>query len=213
MRFIIFALAILLSGCARYTPVIKTVNTEEVTWIVLNHMAKYKHESGRRLKLEHSDVLYGNEITGLRLEISSQEILEIDEARNLLVDFVEELLYDINTNPIVSQQLAFIPFSADNLDLEINFESFFGEYVDPFYIGCIDLTNGMAKYNAFDLKHESRYSWHSRVESYSKTREISLLGRAADKKFEKDNACPPKRLLEQLYIDDQELRKCRRRKF
>lgn len=182
MHVLILLLALFFSGCAKPAPPpVKAVNEEEVTWVVESIMAKWKHRRGQRLRLEHAYVYFGDTIKGLRLEISSQEILEVEEARNLLVDLVEDLLRDINTNPLITSQLALGTLTPDNLNIAINFESFLGKYVDPYYIGCVKLKRGMAYYYASILKVEGWYAWQSRVEPYDKTREISILERAAEK--------------------------------
>ncbi|MBA2727977.1 MAG: hypothetical protein H0U49_07380 [Parachlamydiaceae bacterium] len=182
MHVLILVLALFFTGCAKPAPPpVKVVQEEEVTWVVEKIMAKWKHRRGQRLRLEHAYVYFGDTIKGLRLEISSQEILEVPEARNLLVDFVEELLRDINTDPLITSQLALGTLTPDDLSIVMNFESFFGRYVDPFYVGNIKLKRGIAYYYAFELKYEGWYAWKSRVEPYDKTREISILERAAEK--------------------------------
>lgn len=201
-RFLVLAgLGFLVSCTAAHGPWVKVVDTEEMTWIVQKVAADWKHNQGQRLRLEHSQVHYTNKFTTLSLEFSSQEILEVEQARNLLVDLTEQLLREINTNPIVGGELA-STFTADNLSIEINFESYLGEYVDPFYVGCAKLHHGFAYYYAFDLKDENRYSWHSRVEPYFKTREVSMLSRAAEKLWDEVNDCPKHRLLDELYVPE-----------
>lgn len=195
MRSILLICLLLLCGCTvrHYSAPVKVINSEEMTWIIAKVAEKWKHQRGQRLKLEHSATHYNQTgITSLRVELSSQEILEVNKARDLFVDFVEDLLREINSNPIISNQLAASPFTANQLNIEINFESFYGIYVDPFYIGCICLGDGMVRYGAFDMKDEYWHSWHSRVEPYTKTREISMLERAAAKQFEEESQrkCP-----------------------
>lgn len=194
--FIFLAVLFLLPSCSVYEympPPVKVVESEEFTWIIAKQMAKWKHEKGRRLKLEHSQLHYNLQgVSWLRLELSSQEILEVDDARDLFVDFVEDLLQRVNSSPLAADQIADYPFTADNLSIEINFESYFGYYVDPFYVGCISMEDGIVRYNAFDLKDQEWYSWHSRVEPYTKSREVSLITRAADKEYreERSQDCP-----------------------
>jgi hypothetical protein len=195
MRSALLICLLLFCGCTvqKYFAPVKVIDSEEVTWVVSSVMANRKHQRYQRLKLEHSNVHYGVDgITSIHLEISSQEILEIDKARNLFVDFVEDFLRTVNSNPIISGQIPDYPFTANNLHIEINFESFYGIYCDPFYIGCICLSNGMVRYSAFDMKNEYWHSWHSRVEPYTKTRELSILERAADKQYDDEhkNTCP-----------------------
>lgn len=186
-----------LAGCATYRSGPKLfIDSSEMTYIVQRQMAKYRHEKTRRLRLEHSRFEYSTGTPYMHLEMSSQSILEVKEARYLLVDFVEDLLKGINLNPIIAAQLP-STFTADQLDIEINFESYLGEYVDPFYVGCIELKCGMAYYYAFDLKDENRYSWHSRVEPYATSREVATLERAAEGEFMAEHGCPS------FFLDDQ----------
>ena len=211
MRILSFICFLFLCGCTapRAAPVpVKIVDSEEMTWIVEKVTARWKHRDYQRLKLEHSQLHYNLDgITSLNLELSSQEILEVCPARDLLVDFVEELLLEININPIISDQLASVPFTPDLISLEINFESFHGTFVDPFFIGCICMSDGMVRYSAFDMKEEmlwrSYRSWHSQVEPYTKSREISKIGRAADKAFqeERNKICGPRYLHEMLIME------------
>lgn len=166
----------------------KFVDSSEVTWVVEKIAVKWSHECGRRLRLEHSQICYFNESPTLRLELSSQEILEVKEARYLLVDFVEDLLRELNTNPIIVDGLTY-PLQPEQLRIDINFESFFGVYIDPFYIGYVQLKEGYARYYAFDQKDRERYSWHSRVEPYTKSRELAMMERAAEAQFEAEHDC------------------------
>lgn len=207
MRILSFICFLFLCGCtaSRPPPIpVKIIDSEEMTWIVEKVTARWKHKKHERLKLEHSQLHYNlTGITRLNLEFSSQEIIEMCEARNLLVDLVEEFLFEINTNPIISDELASVPFTPDLIDIEINFESFHGMYVDPYFIGCVSLTDGMARYQAFDMKDRDWHSWHSQVEPYTKSREISLLGRAADKSYQEevDRACGPTYLHDLLIME------------
>ncbi len=85
MRSLLFFCLLLICGCTTITRVsnpVKVIDSEEMTWIVETVMAKWRHEAGRRLKLEHSSLYYDTYDQCFRLEISSQEILEIDVARS-----------------------------------------------------------------------------------------------------------------------------------
>jgi hypothetical protein len=187
IRMIAVLLLAILTSC--YRPhVVKTspVNAEEMTWIVMETVTKFEHE--RRLRLEHSRAMYvDGTVAGLQLEFSTQEILEVKEARELLVDLVEFLILDINTNPIVSEELIAYPFTAGGLNIEINFESFLVEYVDPYYVGCVRLDKGMAYYYAGDVKDTQLYRWHSRVEPYAKSLEVVRLSRAAEETWQEEH--------------------------
>lgn len=184
MRIVLLLLTCVLSSCSPFrelpSPAKVPQDREEVTWVIERIMADWRYKRHQRLRLEHAYMYYGENFTNLRLEISSQEILEVREARNLLVDLTEDILRGVNTDPIISSQLAVGSMQPDQLHIEISFESFFGRFVDPYFVGCIKLKNGMAYYYAFDLKTDGWNAWHSRVEPYAKTREISMFERAAD---------------------------------
>lgn len=180
-------------------PPVKVIDSEEVTWIVSKVMARWKHRKYQRLRLEHSQTHYSTAITGLQLEISSMEILTIVEARNLIVDFVEELLREINSSPILSCQMNVYPFTANQLQIDINFASFHGIHIDPYYIGYLSLVEGMVRYYAFDTKDQMWQVWHSRAEPYTKAREISVLGRAADKFVDEERQLECPRHLDELF--------------
>lgn len=210
MRNLVFLCLLMLCGCATVyheSAPVKVVDSEEMTWIVETAATKYSHTEGKRLKLEHSSTCYDTAINMLRLEFSSQEILELKDARHLLVDLVEDFLRAMNTNPIISNQLASSPFAPDQLDITINFESFFGIYVDPYYIGAIEMKAGMVRYSAFDMKDDKWHSWHSRVEPYTKSREISTTQRSAEKAFESQLECRPRFLDEQFIPADEDERR------
>jgi hypothetical protein len=183
-------LAFIVVGCSYFNPPppkLPPDNREEVTWVVEKIMAKWRYMPHKRLRLEHAYVYYNEKFTGLRLEISSQEILEVREARDLLVDFTEDILRELNTDSAISSQLAMGVIEAANLNIEINFESYF-QQVDPYYVGTIKLKKGMVYYYAFDVKSKGWYAWHSRVEPYDKTREISLIERAVAEDYQKEHS-------------------------
>lgn len=205
MRISALLFILILCGCStgyQSDPWGKVVDSDEMTWIVQKVAAKWKHQDYRRIRLEHSHASYSDTFTQVHLEFSSQEILEVDQARNLLVDMTEDLLREINTNAIIADELSPYPFSADQLHIEINFETYIGEYVDPYYIGCVELKNGFAYYYAFDEKDQDWYNWHARVESYSKTREVSMLSRAAEKQFVDESPCSTPKHLEELFMPE-----------
>gem|GEM_PF-3600675 len=189
-------------SCARVAPPpppTKLVSASEITWITEKVMAKWENQEKRRLKLEHSELRYtGNRLT-FRLELSSQAILEVCEARSLFADFIEDLLREINTDPIVSGELTDYPFTAEQLHVDINFESFFGKYVDPFYIGYIEMRRGMVRYYAFDQKDRERYMWHARCEPYWKTRELAAIQRETRRQFIEQNPCTVPNFFPELY--------------
>lgn len=180
----------------------KLIENEEVSRIVAYFSAKMMKEE--RLDLDDSKVIYSDDhveydydlwsgasytfssnphIDRITLEYSTQRIVTMCEARLLLVTVVEEFLHRLNENGLVKYQLA-KPFTEDNLDITINFETFYGRYVDPLYIGIVCLRNGMVKYFAFDIKNNEIDWSHQRVEPYFKSKELAYLKQEADAAYE-----------------------------
>ena len=188
MRSLCFiVLAFFLSGCCLMPHVTlppgERINTEEVTRIIQELGVILKFE--KNLDLEDSNVFYGPYINTIQLEFSSQSLIEMCEARELIVDVVERLLSMLNTNDILGPQFANYPFSSDNLEIYINFESYYGLYIDaPGYIGWMYLEDGICFYYTFEIKNADHESWHFRREPYSKSREIVVYEREAQDKFQ-----------------------------
>lgn len=187
--FLLFVL--LISGCAWRTTDID-LDADQTEWSVaideveivhaLQHYFAYlRHE--KHLRLEDASVWYNNSVNSVRLEFISQDVLEVREARFLLVDLVEGLLAELNRNPVIAPSLVTYPLTPDHLEIYINFESYHGVYVDPYYVGYIKLENGQATYDAFDIKTLGRNNWDFRTEPYEKSREYTVFEREAEKLF------------------------------
>lgn len=169
---------------------------DDLSYLVWAYATELKYE--KHLRLEQALVCAEPDRSKIKLEFSSQDILELCPARQLLVDVVEGLLDRINLSA-VSFQLRPIPFVAENVEIRINFESYYGIYVDPTYIGWIVLEDGMAYYYGFDLKdyrHVRQVSWSTRYEAYSKSRAFAYAQRAAEEQYQLDH--PVKRKLSVL---------------
>lgn len=190
--------AVLLMGCQRKAvgegPWIKKIDSEEVSKIVINFSTKMKKD--KHLELEDSWVAYNDHISKICLRYTSQRLLTVYDARLVMVELVEEFLERLNNNTVVSFELAHFPFTADDIDVKINFESYFGIYVDPLYVGLAWLHAGCVNYYAFDYKDRSLQSidWSNfRFEPYSKSRELALLKKEADLPFIEKVSTPLKR--------------------
>jgi hypothetical protein len=186
MRIIIICLAIVtlaLSGCKRVIvgegPWVKKIDSEEVSRVVINFSKKMKQEY--HIELEDSRVEYNDFIKKIYLEYSSQRLLTVYDARLLMVELVEEFLSRINNHTVLGFEVERFPFTADDLEVKINFESFYGRYIDELYVGLAWLKCGCVYYYAFDIKDENDIDWsHDRWEPYFKSRELALLKKEAD---------------------------------
>ena len=158
---------------------IKKIDSEEVSHIVINFSNKMKTDHG--IELEDSRVEYNDYIKKIYLEYSSQRLLTVHEARLLIVEVVEEFLQRLNNHTIIGFQLECFPFTADDIEVKINFESFYGRYIDEFYVGLTWLKCGCVYFYAFDIKDQLDIDWsHDRWEPYFKSRELALIKKEAD---------------------------------
>lgn len=191
---IFLSLVFILSGCccgwndgppSEPEVLYKKIDSEEMSWISQQLALKWDKELF--LNLEDSNVYYGNNIHTLRYEFTSMAICDVKKARAMLVDVVEDILTAVNNNPIVSSELQSYPFTPENLEIYIDFKSFYNLYVDAYKVGFISLENGTAKYWSSDVKDNYRYNWRSRIEPYFRSREMVQLGRAAEKIYEEEH--------------------------
>ena len=160
---------------------VKKIDSEELSKIVISFSAKMKID--KHLELEDSWAAYDDYIKKLCLQYSSQRLLTVYDARLLMVELVEELLDRLNNNTIIGFELEHFPFTADDLDVKINFESFYGRYIDQLYVGLTWLQCGCVHFYAFDRKNQ-RIDWsNDRFEPYTKSRELALIKREVDLPF------------------------------
>jgi hypothetical protein len=161
-------------------------------------MAYLRHE--KHLRLEDSRVFYTDTINTVRMEFTSQDVLEVREARFLIVDVVEGLLAELNKNHVIAPQFVKYPLTPDQLEIYINFESFHGIFVDPYYVGYVMLENGTTHFWAFDVKENGRNIWDYRVEPYEKSREFTVYEREAEDLFEKTTEVAHPLILKEQYV-------------
>lgn len=188
MRYFIILMlfvATITTSCQKETvgvgPWVKKIDSEELSKIVINFSLKMKID--KHLELEDSWAEYNDYISRLCLQYTSQRLLTVYDARLLMVELVEELLYRINNNSVISFELETFPFTAKDLDVKISFESYYGRYIDEQYVGLAWLQAGCVHFYAFDRKDKSLngIDWdHHRFEPYSKSRELALIKREAD---------------------------------
>ncbi len=203
---LLMLLAAVLTSCQTKVvgegPWVKKIDSEEMSRIIINFSTKMKID--KHLELEDSWAAYDDYITKICLQYSSQRLLTVYDARLLMVELVEEFLYRLNNNTIVGFELDHFPFTADDLDVKITFESFYGRYIDELYIGLAWLQAGCVHFYAFDRKDLSLngIDWdHHRFEPYSKSRELALIKRQADLPYidEIENPNPPRRPKNYMY--------------
>jgi len=178
-------LGTLLSGCQSKVvpqgPWVQKIDTLEISSTVLSFSAKLGVNC--HLFLEDSYVSYDDDIKKICLRYSSQKLLTLCEARLLIVELTEEFLDRLNSGPPLTFECEQFPLTADQLDIRINFESFYGKYCDKQYIGLIWLQAGCVHFFAFDRK-DIKLDWdHHRTEPYFKSKELALIKKEADEPY------------------------------
>lgn len=201
MRYIVVLMFLLVcTGCEShnmYEDRVKVqANTEDLSAVIWDYTIELAHD--KQLRLENSYVVAGDGYSVIRMEFTSQAILEVGPARQLLVDLVEGFLDRVNKSPVAAELIPY-PFDANHLEIYIDFESFYGVHVDPFYVGWMVLEQGMAYYYAFDLKNMKKDFWDARIEPYDKSRSYVYLERAAEEHYKAKHVLPPTPLSDQKY--------------
>jgi hypothetical protein len=185
LAILMMFLAAVLTGCQPKLivsgPWMKKIDSEELSTIVIFFSTKMKVE--KHLELEDSWAAYDDYIKKICLQYSSQRLLTVYDARLLLVELVEEFLSRLNNHTVVSFELSHYPFTANDIDVKINFENYYGRYADELYVGLVWLQGGCTHFYAFDRKDPSLngIDWdHHRFEPYTKSRELALIKKQAD---------------------------------
>ena len=102
------------------------------------------------------------------LHFRTQRLVDVCDGRDLIVQLVEGFLKRINSDSTVCGTIRPFPLTADHLKINIEFESFFGRYIDPLYMGRILLENGFVFYYSHDALDKDTVRWKQRVETYEK---------------------------------------------
>jgi hypothetical protein len=158
-----------------YTQKVDTIPFSEV---IIPYAVELQHT--KRLRFEDSKVYFDDFVGRVRVIFSSQEILELCEARDLLVTVVEGLLERLNATPSVVENFDHFPITADDLELYFSFESFDIEYNDGTYIAWMSLHDGFVRYINGLVKNPRIDFWDARIEAYSKSLLFVQLQRAAE---------------------------------
>lgn len=136
-----------------------------------------------RLRYEDGKVYYNDNVQRVRLIFSTQNILELCEARELMVDVVEGFLTRLNGDPSIGVNFDHYPITAEDLEIYFSYESYYIEYIDPTYLAWMSLHDGTARYYTGLLKDFRKDFWFARVEPYAKTLEYVRIQRQAEEQY------------------------------
>lgn len=176
--------------------VLKERPSDALTFAVEEYAVGLKYD--KRLHLEHAYACVNEEGPIIKLEFITQHILELCEARQLLVDVVEGLVDKLNTN-YIEEEFRPYPFAANQIELKIIFESFYVIYDDPMYIGEIVLEDGMSYFYAANVKNDKLDCWDAHQEPYFKSASIAHAQRTAEKEYKMAHQKPASALGKDIY--------------
>lgn len=198
---LILAVLFVQTSCVYNPPNLWTpgIDSAAVSQTVITFSTELKHE--RRLILQDSKVYYKDGIEKIKLCYITQDILEMCEARCLLVDVVEGMLERLNNDPIVASQSTFSPLSADQMEVSIICETFWGEYGDSRYINWILLQDGWAHYYDHDLQNHYLDVFFVRNEPYQRSLEFTTFERAAEAAYKEIHGKKKRGFLAELARD------------
>lgn len=162
-------------GYVTFTQVVDTLAFSEVIIPYATEL-KYSH----RLRFEDSKIYYDEFARRFRVIFSSQLILELCEARDLMVTVVEGLLERMNASSGVTGSFDHFPIVAEDLELYFSFESYYIEYNDTSYIAWMSLHDGLVRYLDGLIKNPRIDFWHSRIEPYYKSLQFVQITRASE---------------------------------
>jgi hypothetical protein len=155
MRFLcsLLALSLMLTSCCYYSKsreidtlyadvIVDFPLTETVAYVLAKIVAERK-ANNFNIELCHAKAyrrLDGSFL--IAANFYSQEILEINEARHVVANLAADILLLLNMQPMGIRFAEDLPFTPSNLTFSIDYESFFGRFVDPRLVGRTELREG-----------------------------------------------------------------------
>lgn len=177
----IFLLLLLAGCCAEPTGLMNTPmstddvsvdaykSTQEVSVVILPYAAELAEKE--RVYL-HNSYVYRNDEGNfvIWLDFTSQLILDVQGVRSLMVHLVEGLLDRLNQNGELYKPWG-APFTYNDLYVSIEFESYFGRYIDPLYVGRSELCEGfLTAFYANTALDRRACVYHKHVEAYASSK-------------------------------------------
>lgn len=166
---------LLLGGCA-YPPPPTPNDIVQGIPSVEYAMISYGNEMERDEKLFLLDSRACFTVDGIIrivMHFRTQRLVDVCEGRDLIVNLVEGVLKRMNSDPTIAGSLHPYPLTADRLKINIEFESFYGQFIDPLYMGRINLEKGIVFYYSHDSLDTDTVRWKQRVEPYDKALRFS----------------------------------------
>lgn len=164
-------------------PPVLSIHSQEVTNIIQQVSVEFKHNK-QHLNLEDARTFYNEEgIHTIQLTYSTQTLADVCDARVLIVDLVQSLLDNLNSNQYLLPEFPNFAFYPFNFEIMITFQSFYARYIDPYYIRYICMNDGEIAYYSADLLDNDKSCWHVRRESFYTSRDIVFFQRTAEEEY------------------------------
>lgn len=130
---------------------------------------------------EADSIISNPSVDRVYMYFTTQLILDIAEARRLIVEIAEGMLGELNADDTYTRCFhQGADFNASNLTIWIDFETYFGKYIDPLRIGTIMLEGGVTHFWAWNGKKFYGDCWEYRNEPYYKSLQYVLIERQTE---------------------------------
>lgn len=156
--------------CPATKAAIRNVDYHGLVNVVFGWGTEIKYKEGTIMC--SSCAVMDKKIKTIRMEFVSQDIFELQEARNFLVYVVEGLLERVNEYATLSGSLDTRPFSPQNLEIIVTYESFHNYFVDPTYNGRTALINGEVVFNDSNVYNSDVDEFGCKHEPYFLTKQL-----------------------------------------
>ena len=109
-------------------------------------------------------------VESISLTFVSHQKVNVEQGRKILVELAETLLYGINSYFPIRPYLNTFPFTANNLDISILFETPSGEFLSGDYLASLSGDEGRVSYAKYDPSNKKLFTVYR--EPYSKAIEV-----------------------------------------
>lgn len=144
------------------------------------------------------------------IEFYSQDLLELEDGRDLIVKIGESLLDKANSNPFLRTISDTGLFSPEHFHVIVELESYYGKYVDPLYLGRIELREGIVYYYAHTALDFETIVFQRHIEPYETARMITQVKEEVSTMYPKGPTLPargllsPEQLMQQIELEPSE---------
>lgn len=89
-------------------------------------------------------------VESISLTFTSRQKVNVDQGRAMLVEIVEPLLKRVNSCPELRPYLDHFPFTADDLDISVLFQTPSGDFINEPFLASLSVYKGKASYAKYN---------------------------------------------------------------